>query len=506
MQLPLKLERQSKQTLQNQLFEQIRSLILSGKLKPGTLMPATRSLSEQLGVSRNTVLLAYDRLIAEDYLQTQEAVGTYVNSYLPSDSLVLKAPTQPLMLPEKPQSKRHPVLFQGRAQRVANSQRSGLAIDFRVGRLDPHSFPTKTWRRLILRHLNASGSNLTEYRNPIGIVALREAVANHLGPARGIAVTPEQIIVVSGSQQALNIVARLLIAQGTRVVTECPCYQGAAYVFESYGAQLHPVPVDQYGLQVSKLPLAPASLAYVTPSHQYPMGSTLSLKRRVQLLDWAGQVGAYLIEDDYDSDFRHNGSPLTALAGLDPYDCVIYMGTVSKSIGAGLRLGYVLFPGELMEPAKTVKALLDNGNPWLDQAILADFISDGGYAKHLRQIRRMYLRRRDCLIAALKSHFGEVKLSGLEGGMHLVWHLPPNFPTAIEMQAIARKAGVGIYALESGGAYDYGHKEYSERILLLGYSSLAEAQICAGIAKVAAAFLKELGHPSTKPKLASQTN
>jgi GntR family transcriptional regulator / MocR family aminotransferase len=488
MQLPLKLERQSGQTLQNQLFEQIRSLILSGKLKPGTAMPATRSLSEQLGVSRNTVLLAYDRLIAEDYLQTQEAVGTYVNSHLPTDSLVLKAPVQPLLLPDKPQATRHPVLFRGRAQRVANSERNRPAIDFRVGRLDPHSFPTKAWRRLLLRHLGAAGSNLTEYRDAAGIPALREAIANHLGPARGIAVSPNQVIVVSGSQQALNIVARLFIGQGSRVVTECPCYQGAAYVFESYGAQLHPVPVDKHGLQVAKLPLTPVSLAYVTPSHQYPMGATLSLKRRVQLLDWAGRVGAFLVEDDYDSDFRHNGSPLTALAGLDPYGCVIYMGTVSKSIGAGLRLGYVVVPWELVEPAKTVKALLDNGNPWLDQAVLADFISNGSYAKHLRHIRRIYIRRRDCLVATLRTHFGEVCLSGLEGGMHIVWHLPPEFPCAIEVQRLAQHVGVGIYALESGGAHDYGYKEYSEHTLVLGYSSVPEPQIREGIARLAKAL------------------
>lgn len=492
MQLPLKLERQSSQTLQNQIFEQIRSLILGGKLRPGTPMPATRSLSEQLGVSRNTVLLAYDRLIAEDYLQTQEAVGTYVNSHLPVDSLVLKAPAQPLVFPEKPPTKRHPVLFRGRAQKLTNSQQNRLTVDFRVGRLDPYSFPVKTWRRLLLRHLGTGGTNLTEYRNPAGMAALREAIVNHLGPARGIAVTPEQVIVVSGSQQALNIVARLLVGQGTRVVTECPCYQGATYVFESYGAQLHPVPVDKYGLQVSKLPPTPVSLAYVTPSHQYPMGSTLSLKRRVQLLDWAGQVGAYLIEDDYDSDFRHNGSPLTALAGLDPYGCVIYMGTVSKSIGAGLRLGYVVVPVELVEPAKTVKALLDSGNPWLDQAVLADFISSGDYAKHLRQIRRMYLRRRDCLIAALKLHFGEVELSGLDGGMHIVWHLPSNFPTAAEVQAIAQEAGVGIYTLERGGAYDYGYKEHSERTLILGYSSIPEPQIREAVSRVAEALANTL--------------
>jgi GntR family transcriptional regulator/MocR family aminotransferase len=168
------------------------------------------------------------------------------------------------------------------------------------------------------------------------------------------------------------------------------------------------------------------------------------------------------------------------------------MGTVSKSIGAGLRLGYVVVPAELVEPAKTVKALLDSGNPWLDQAVLADFISSGGYAKHLRQIRRMYLRRRDCLIAALKLHFGEVELSGLDGGMHIVWHLPLDFPTAAELQAIAQEVGVGIYTLERGGAYDYGYKEHSERTLILGYSSVPEPQIREAVARVAQALANTL--------------
>ncbi|CAB1276350.1 MocR-like pyridoxine biosynthesis transcription factor PdxR [Candidatus Nitrosacidococcus tergens] len=485
MQIPLKLKHRSHQTLQNQLFDQIRNLILSGKLRPGMVMPASRILSEQLGISRNTVMLAYERLIAEDYLQTQKAAGTYVNLNLPIDSVVLKTPNQSSKIPTKIYKKRHPVLFEGRAQKLTNTERSKIEIDFKVGRLDPNSFPVKIWRRLILKHLDKSGGGITEYRDPTGLMALRKAIVNHLGPARGISVSPDQIIVVSGSQQALNIIARLLINQESIVVTECPCYQGAMYVFESYGAKFCPIPVDHHGLQTEKLPNTTiVSLAYVTPSHQYPLGATLSLKRRVQLLDWAGETGAYLIEDDYDSDFRHNGSPLTALAGLDPYGCVIYMGTVSKSIGAGLRLGYLVLPEVLVTPAKTVKALLDNGNPWLDQAVLADFIANGSYARHLRQIRRTYLRRRDCLIAALKSHFGKVSLSGLDGGMHIVWHLPSYLPTAAEMQEIAQQVGVGIYTLEKGGAHDFGYQEYSKHTLVLGYSSLDEVQIQEGINRI----------------------
>jgi len=271
-------------------------------------------------------------------------------------------------------------------------------------------------------------------------------------------------------------------------VTECPCYQGAAYVFNSYGAQINPVPVDEKGLEVAKLPLTRASLAYVTPSHQYPMGVTLALERRVRLLDWAWEVGAYIVEDDYDSDFRHHGSPLTAVAGQDRHGCVIYIGTFSKSIGAGLRLGYLVMPKELVEPARTVKTLMDNGHSWLDQAILADFISSGSYMKHLRNIRHTYLTRRDCLVNSLQEHFGEVRLTGMAGGMHIVWHLPTDFPTAKEVQMLAQDAGVGVYSLEAAAACDLRRSECSDRALALGYSSVSEKQIRDGVARLAAAL------------------
>jgi GntR family transcriptional regulator/MocR family aminotransferase len=445
-------------------------------------------LSEQLGVSRNTVVLAYERLTAEDYIFTQKTVGTFVNENLPEHSLVLREGAPQAPMEEERQALRHPVLFEGQAQAVVNPNRHRIAIDFWVGRPDPHSFPTKAWRRLMLHNLSTAGSHLTEYPNPAGILRLRRAIAEYLGPARGISTTPEQIIVVNGSQQALNLVSRLLVKEGTPVVTECPCYQGAAYVFQSYGAQLNPIPVDRNGLDVDRLPLSRVSLAYVTPSHQYPLGVTLSLERRIRLLEWAWEVGAYIVEDDYDSDFRHHGSPLTAVAGQDRHGCVIYMGTFSKSIGAGLRLGYLVVPSELVPAARVVKALLDNGHSWLDQAILADFISSGSYTQHLRSIRHTYLTRRDALVKALREHFGEVRLSGMAGGMHIVWHLPDGFPPAMEVQALALDAGVGVYSLETAAACVLGHAEFSDRALVLGYSSVNEAQIREGIARVAAAL------------------
>lgn len=371
---------------------------------------------------------------------------------------------------------------------MVNPNRHRLAIDFWVGRPDPHSFPTKSWRRRLLHNLAFAGANLTEYSNPVGILKLRSAIADFLGPARGIKVEPDQVVVVNGSQAALNLVARLLIEKGTTVVVEQPCYQGAAFVFESYGATLQAVPVDDRGIDTEQLPDKPASLAYLTPSHQYPLGVTLSLGRRLRLLDWAWKSGAYLIEDDYDNDFRHNGSPLIALAGLDVHGCVIYLGTFSKSIGAGIRLGYMVVPPELVEPVRVVKTLYDNGHTWLDQATLADFISSGSYKRHLRRIRGTYRMRRDCLVESLQHYFGEVRLTGLEGGMHLAWHLPPDFPDATQVQKIAEDVGVGVYGLTTGAALNCHGSPAGERIVLIGYSSVTEEQIRDGVARLARAL------------------
>ncbi len=485
MQIPIRINPSSEQSLQQQVFDAVRGLILDGNLKAGAPMPSSRALSEQLQVSRNTVILAYERLIVEGYLETRPSVGTFVNSDLPEQGLFATGSEER----EAAVPDRLPLAgFRGARPAVVNPNRHKLAVDFWVGRPDPHTFPTKAWRRLMLHHLSTGGSQLTEYGDPAGLYSLRLAISEFLGPARGIQTDPERIVVVSGIQQALNIAARLLIRKDTNAVVECPCYQGAAYVFDSYGADLRPVPVDEDGLDTRQLHDIDARLAYVTPSHQYPMGTTLSIVRRIELLEWANNKGAYILEDDYDSDFRHNGSPLTALAGLDCYGAVIYMGTFSKSIGAALRLGYMVLPSHLVEPARTAKALLDNGHSWLDQAVLADFLTNGHYTNHLRRIRQMYRDRRDCLIDALVEYFGPVQLSGLEGGMHIVWHLPDDLPDAAECQSLAENAGVGVYSLDGGAATDCGVPGPRDRTLLLGYSSLTPSQIRDGVVRLSRAL------------------
>jgi GntR family transcriptional regulator / MocR family aminotransferase len=488
MQLSINVDLSTKQSLQNQIFESIRQQILSGQLKANTLLPSTRLLSEQLNLSRNTIVLAYDRLVAEDYICSRRTIGTFVNPQLPESSLTIIKRNKNKVSEKEIHPIRKPIVFKGRVQALYNPDRDKIDIDFWVGRAAPESFPAKIWRKLMLSQLRTSGSNMTEYHDPAGIYELRQAISDHLRPARGIDAEPEQIIIVNGSQEALNIVARLLVKDGTEVVTECPCYQGAVYVLESYGAIIHPVNVDKDGLDVSELPETKISMAYVTPSHQYPMGSTLSLNRRIRLLDWASKIGAYIVEDDYDSDFRHHGSPLIAVAGQDPHGSVIYMGTFSKSIGAGLRIGYMVVPNELVKAAKTIKALTDNGHAWLDQAVLAEFISSGAYAKHLRRIRQVYINRRDELIDALNRHFGNVTLSGLEGGMHIVWRLPEYLPDAFEMKKIAEGVGVGIYTLETVAAHEFGKTKYSNRTLILGYSSIPEDKIQDGIQRIASAL------------------
>ncbi len=486
MQLSIDLDSSNALSLQSQIFESIRLQILTGRLKPDTLLPSTRLLCDQLNVSRNTVVLAYDHLIAEDYIYSRGTSGTYVSAQLPENSLSLNIENEYINVIENNFLEHNPVVFKGRCQDLDNSGTNGLDIDFKMGCPDPESFPDKKWRQLMLRKLRNAGSDMAEYHDPAGIPDLRQAIASHLLPARGMKVEPEQVIIVNGSQEALNVVSRLLIEKGTRVVIENPCYQGAVYTFESYGANILPVNVDSEGLNIKELPETSVNMVYVTPSHQYPIGGTLSLSRRKSLLAWAREAGAYIVEDDYDSDFRHHSSPLTSLAGHDPYGSVIYISTFSKSIGAGLRMGYMVVPKQLLIPAITIKTLMGNGNAWLEQSVLAEFISSNTYTKHLRRIRHIYVNRRDCLIASLRKHFGHVVLSGLEGGTHLTWHLPDAFPDATRMKHLAENVGVGIYTIDSAAAYESGQTKYRDRTVILGYASVTEDEICKGISRLAA--------------------
>lgn len=479
MELPLSLDRATSETLQSQVFEQLRQLILSGALRPGAKLPPSRFLAERTDISRNTATLAYERLASEGYIETRGKLGTYVSSALPDALFTDGTSNQSERESGSSESvdKRSPLLCYAGQPAIANfSREQSVATDFWIGRSEPSIFPTKLWRQITDRKLSSINHFMTEYGDPAGLRELRVEIAKHLGRSRGMPISPDQVIVSNGSQDALNLVCRLVDPRQHPFYIENPCYQGAAFLFNSIATRVVPIPIDDEGLIVDKLPNNKSGVLFVTPSHQYPTGVTLSLSRRIRLLKWAQSTNSYVIEDDYDSDFRYDGPPLTALAGLDRFNRVFYLGTFSKSIGAGLRLGYAIVPPHLAEAARVAKSQMNSGQPWLEQAVLAEFLSSGHFYRHLRRARTLYKARRDRLKSALEKHFGPVKLYGSESGLHVVWRLPPDSRPAPEIEQLARSCGVGVYALNSGAAYDFDGSARQD-LLVLGYSSVSELKI-----------------------------
>jgi len=486
MQIPLVLDPSAGQSLTSQLVEQLRDAIRRGRIARGSKLPSSRRLSEQLGVSRNTVVRAYEELSSEGYIEARPASCVAVAADLP-DSLSLPPDAAPGLHRDNGDDRSSMPMpaVKLRAPDLVNRNRSRLSFDFFPGRPNAGLFPIKTWRRLIQSCLSHGGAvGLSQYADPAGSIVLRTAIASHLAMTRGIVAEASRVIIVSGIQEGINIAARLFLAPGAVGIVENPGYQGAAFAFEAAGAEVVGIDVDTGGLIVDALPHRPVALAYVTPSHQYPTGRTLAATRRGPLVTWARRSGCYILEDDYDCDFRYEGSPLPAIAALAP-DCTIYLGTFSKSLGAGLRLGYMVVPAHLADAVRTMKTLLNNGSPWLDQAVLAEMMRSGSYAAHLSRIRPQYRARRDALLAALHRYFGLADVSGAEGGLHVFWRLPPDFPDAVTVEAQARRMRVGVYAIASGGAHDARDTIFSRRGLILGYAALAPKQIEEGVSRLA---------------------
>lgn len=481
----ISLDRESAVSLQEQIYKRIREQVLVGILRPGSPVPSSRQLAAQLNVSRNSVIFGYERLINEGYLVARPMVGTFIADILP-DQAVTAAPSEELTsATDENTGPRAAHVFSGRPHAILNN--SNIPIDFWTQRTDPRAFPLKTWRRLVMQSLASAGHNLTEYGDPCGLMALRTAIAEHVGNSRGIHVRPEQVVILAGAQLALNLVLRLLATQGDEIVVENPCNQGAAYLFESLQMKLRPIDIDPSGIDATAVANTRARLAYLTPSHQFPMGATLSLDRRRTILRWAQRTGAYIIEDDYDCEYRYDGAPLPAMMAMNS-EYVIYLGTFSKSLGAGLRIGFAIFPEHLVQAAAAAKALLDNGQVWLEQAALARFIQSGGFLRHLRRARQHYAARRNTLIDRLRERFGNVDLMGTEAGTHVAWRLPPSLIPAHNAKALARARNIGIYTVQSGGGHEYNGSQFETDWLLLGYASLSENQIRAGIDRLADAI------------------
>ncbi|WP_027164817.1 PLP-dependent aminotransferase family protein [Mesorhizobium sp. WSM3224] len=452
----------------------IKEQIHSGAYRPGDRLPSTRAFAAEWGASRTTVTAAYSQLNAEGYLIISHGARAIVAPGLEKASV------------EAPPTSAQPRSLSAFARRLlalpppAEAQPAKIA-DFRYGDLSGADFPVLAWRRASNKAILRRPARL-RYGDPQGSSVLRNALQAYLWRARGISCTPDQIVIVNGSQQGLDLCARLLLDPGDPFVIENPGYLLARHAFVAAGGVALPIAVDADGLRTDSLP--PARLAYVTPSHQFPLGGVLSATRRRSLLAWASATGAYLVEDDYDGEYRHDISPIPPLQALDA-DTVIYVGTLSKTLSPTLRLGYLVVPVSLRRAFSEAKRLTDRHAPMLEQDVLSDLLASGAYERHVRSIRRKNAERRDILLQALNDRLGtHVSVAGAETGLHVVaWMNGIDAEREPAIIAAAREAGLGLYPVSP--LYDPGGPQPETAGFILGYAGLDGEALRRGVAVLA---------------------
>jgi GntR family transcriptional regulator/MocR family aminotransferase len=467
---------------------------LAGQLERGARLPSTRTLASELGVSRTTTALAYKMLLLEGYLQGKVGQGTVVSAELPA---WFAAPT--LRKVVRPAPLRLAAQVGGLKRVTPSNPVSHDSAIFRVGEAALDLFPYELWARLVARRARHSLRGLSRYQELQGYTPLRAAIAAHVGITRGVRCTPEQILITAGSQGALDLAVRTLLNPGDAAWIENPGYFGAQGALLAAGARLVPVPVDEQGLDVARgRALHPqARLASTTPSHQYPTGVTMSLTRRLALLEWARQQGSWILEDDYDSEYRFSGRPLEALQGLDGAGRVLYIGSFSKTLFPALRLGYLIAPPALVEALLQVRRFTDIHAPILEQMALTDFLEQGHFARHVRRMLEQYRRRRELLRSELLAHIGgQLEVYVPEAGMHMVGWLPSGSDDR-EIAARAADAGLSLSYISK-----YSLTPLQRGGLLFGYAGTNEAAIRTGVRRLAV-VLDSVEHKSartTKPR------
>jgi GntR family transcriptional regulator/MocR family aminotransferase len=474
------LDRSADTPLYRQIYEGYRRAIAERRLRAGQRLPSTRSLAEELGVSRIPVLNAFEQLLAEGYVESRVGAGTFVARSLPGE---LTAPPRRAGA-RKPAARRARRPIARRAEAILQAALGpwlrGTAA-FSVGQPPLDRFPLKLWSALVRREARRADPALLPYAPSLGLPALREAVAEYLRTARAVRCEADQIMIVSGSQQALELAANVLLDPGDPVWLEEPGYFGARKVLTLAGARVVPVPVDAAGLNVTvgvaRCPEARA--VFVTPSHQFPLGVTMSATRRLQLLDWARDSGAWIVEDDYDSEYRFGNLPIAALQGLDRDSRVLYVGTFTKVLFPALRLGYVVLPPDLVPAFVEVRRGMDNFSPPFPQAVLAEFIREGHFARHIRRTRLLCKERRAALTAGLARRLPELSILGDEAGMFLSAALPKGWR---DREISARAAREGLLAPPLSESYLGPNPRQG---LVLGYGGTGLPEIEAGVAHLA---------------------
>ncbi len=485
------------------LVDRLKAEIADGAYPPGSRLPSTRALAAELGVSRTTLTNVYEQLAAEGYIETSRgARATVVDDARRRIPQAARDRTRARSLPPRLSRAAGSLLAFERTNPLAYplgpAQAVPLAIDFRYGPLADADFPKSAWRSLVTSALLARQPRL-DYGDPAGTIELRAALQAYLRRARGITCTVDQIVITHGSQQALDLCGRLLLDPGDTIALEHPGYRMGALAFETLGARLAPLPVDEHGVVTAGLSaLRGARAMLLTPSHQFPLGGILPIGRRLRLLEWAERQHAYLIEDDYDGEYRYDSRPVDALFSLDRAQRVLYIGTFSKTLSPQLRLGYLVAPPHLAPVLARLKNATDRGTGRLEQQALARFIAGGQYERHVRRMRRRNARRREALLAALQRELGDrCRIQGTDGGLHAVLWLPG--VRASQEAAIARaaaEAGIGLHPI--GPTYwrpraaphradvpgTAGHRAAARREagFVLGYAAVSTGQIDEGVA------------------------
>jgi GntR family transcriptional regulator / MocR family aminotransferase len=467
------------------LYEALRSEILGGRLRPGARLPATRDLARQYQLSRGTIVNAFELLKSEGYLEGSIGSGTYVSKVLPDELLQVASDGQRAGDRQRPGQRKRRRRLSDHAKRVqpfpAFDPRPARAFRANIPAAD--LFPASLWAQIAARRWRRVSTNLLLGCEPMGYRPLREAVADYLNTSRAVRCSPEQIAIVSGVQEALDLVARLFLNPGDRVCMENPGYVGAAIVFQSVGAKISAMGLDNEGMELRAPGLRGARLAYVTPGHQFPLGIRMSLPRRLQLLEWARKSGALLFEDDYDSEYRYSGRPVPALQGLDRNGSVLFAGSFSKVLFPSLRLGYLVIPRDLVDYFAAAKSGTSRHAPMLDQAVLCDFITEGHFGRHLRRMRGVYAERLSVLLRSARERLaGLLEISSVEAGLQTVGWLRGGITGESAARAAAAR-NVDVVPLSH-----YTRGRTIKEGLQLGFAAIDSREIQRGVKELARAL------------------
>jgi GntR family transcriptional regulator/MocR family aminotransferase len=491
----LEIDRSGENDLYTQIARSLRENIQSGRISRGTRLPSSRALAETLNVSRNTTINAYNQLRKQDYLESKVGSGTYVSDELP-EKHTRPRPPEAVQTLELVDTETRDLSISPSAERISEESYSLLedpspTLPFRPGIPALEAFPHDTWAKLASRRWRHVPGRELVYGDPAGYPTLREAIAEYLRTARGVRCEAGHILITSGIQQSLTLTARVLLESGENVWVEDPGYPRMKGAFSAAGGEVHPVPIDEKGLNLSAGPLtqngshksSSPRLVGITPSHQYPLGVTMGLSRRLELLQWATNTDTWILEDDYDSEYRFSSKPIAALQGLDNAGRVLYAGTFSKVLFPAIRIGYLVVPPDLVDAFVQMRSLSDRCPSRVNQMVLTDFINEGYFEEHIRRMRTLYASRQSALLNAIDEYLSDlIEIRDEDAGLHLVGHLPE----AVDDQTVS--SHLREHDIVAPPLSFYSERPDDHNALLLGYSAVSEEEIEKSIHRMADAL------------------